>query len=39
VRKLTVDAEVDTGAGPLVITGAMRQRLGLDIEIVDKISI
>jgi clan AA aspartic protease len=32
VRKLTVDAVVDTGAGPLVITESMRQRLGLDIE-------
>jgi predicted aspartyl protease len=32
VRKVTVDAVVDTGAGPLVITEAMRQRLGLDIE-------
>ncbi|MDR3342435.1 MAG: aspartyl protease family protein [Treponema sp.] len=32
VRKVTVDAVVDTGAGPLVITEALRQRLGLDIE-------
>jgi clan AA aspartic protease len=32
VRQVTVDAVVDTGAGPLVITEAMRQRLGLDIE-------
>jgi predicted aspartyl protease len=32
VRKVTVDAVVDTGAGPLVITEATRQRLGLDIE-------
>jgi predicted aspartyl protease len=32
VRKLTVDAVIDTGAGPLVITEAMRQMLGLEIE-------
>jgi predicted aspartyl protease len=32
VRKVTVDAVVDTGSGPLVITEAMRQRLGLEIE-------
>ncbi|MDR3341534.1 MAG: aspartyl protease family protein [Treponema sp.] len=32
VRQLTVDAIVDTGAGPLVITEAVRQKLGLDIE-------
>jgi predicted aspartyl protease len=32
VRKLIVDAVIDTGAGPLVITEATRQRLGLDIE-------
>jgi predicted aspartyl protease len=32
VRQVTVDAIVDTGAGPLVITEAMRQRLGLEIE-------
>jgi hypothetical protein len=32
VRQVTVDAVVDTGAGPLVITEAMRLRLGLDIE-------
>jgi clan AA aspartic protease len=32
VRKLAVDAVVDTGAGPLVISDAMRQRLGLEIE-------
>jgi predicted aspartyl protease len=32
VRQVTVDAEVDTGAGPLVISEAMRQRLGLEIE-------
>jgi clan AA aspartic protease len=31
VRQVTVDAIVDTGAGPLVITEAMRQQLGLDI--------
>jgi predicted aspartyl protease len=27
-----VDAVVDTGAGPLVITEALRQKLGLEIE-------
>jgi predicted aspartyl protease len=32
VRKLTIDAVVDTGAGPLVITEALRQKLGLEIE-------
>jgi predicted aspartyl protease len=32
VRKLTVEAVVDTGSGPLVITEALRQRLGLEIE-------
>jgi predicted aspartyl protease len=32
VRQVTVDAIIDTGAGPLVITEAMRQRLGLEIE-------
>jgi predicted aspartyl protease len=32
VRKLIVDAVVDTGTGPLVITEAMRQQLGLEIE-------
>jgi predicted aspartyl protease len=32
VRQLTVDAVVDTGAGPLVITEALRQELGLEIE-------
>jgi predicted aspartyl protease len=32
VRRVTVDAVVDTGAGPLVITEALRQRLGLEIE-------
>jgi predicted aspartyl protease len=32
VRQVTVDALVDTGAGPLVIGEAMRQQLGLDIE-------
>jgi predicted aspartyl protease len=31
VRKVTVDAVVDTGAGPLVITEALRQKLGLEI--------
>lgn len=37
VRKLTVDAVVDTGAGPLVITEAIRQRLGLEIESEDTV--
>jgi predicted aspartyl protease len=32
VRQVVVDALVDTGAGPLVITEAMRLRLGLEIE-------
>jgi predicted aspartyl protease len=32
VRHVTVEALVDTGAGPLVITEAMRQRRGLEIE-------
>jgi predicted aspartyl protease len=32
VRQLTVDAVVDTGAGPLVISEAMRQQLGVEIE-------
>jgi predicted aspartyl protease len=32
VRQVTVDAIVDTGAGPLVITEALRQKLGLEIE-------
>jgi predicted aspartyl protease len=32
VRQVTVDAVVDTGAGPLVINEALRQRLGLEIE-------
>jgi predicted aspartyl protease len=32
VRQLIVDAVVDTGAGPLVITEALRQKLGLEIE-------
>jgi predicted aspartyl protease len=32
VRQVTVDAVVDTGARPLVITDALRQRLGLEIE-------
>jgi predicted aspartyl protease len=32
VRQVTVDAIIDTGAGPLIITEAMRQRLGLEIE-------
>jgi predicted aspartyl protease len=32
VRQVTVDAVVDTGSGPLIITEAMRQRLGLEIE-------
>jgi clan AA aspartic protease len=37
VRQVTVDAVVDTGAGPLVITEAMRQRLGLEIESKDSV--
>jgi clan AA aspartic protease len=32
VRQVTVDAVVDTGAGPLVISEALRQQLGLEIE-------
>jgi predicted aspartyl protease len=32
VRKVTVDAVIDTGAGPLVISEALRQKLGLEIE-------
>jgi clan AA aspartic protease len=32
VRQVTVDAVVDTGAGPLVINEALRQQLGLEIE-------
>jgi plasmid stability protein len=32
VRKLTVSAVVDTEVEPLVITKAIRQRLGLEIE-------
>jgi predicted aspartyl protease len=32
VRQVTVDAVVDIGAGPLVITEDMRQRLGVEIE-------
>jgi predicted aspartyl protease len=32
VHKFTVDAVIDTGSGPLVISEAMRQRLGLEIE-------
>jgi predicted aspartyl protease len=32
VRQVTVEAIVDTGAGPLVITEALRQKLGLEIE-------
>jgi predicted aspartyl protease len=32
VRQVTVNAVIDTGAGPLVITDAVRQRLGLEIE-------
>jgi predicted aspartyl protease len=37
VRQVTVDALVDTGAGPLVITEAMRVRLGLEIEKEDEV--
>jgi hypothetical protein len=32
VRQITVDAVVDTGTGPVVITEAMRRQLGLGIE-------
>jgi hypothetical protein len=32
VRQVTVEAVVDTGAGPLVINEALRQQLGLEIE-------
>jgi predicted aspartyl protease len=32
VRQATVDAVVDSGAGPLVITEALRKTLGLEIE-------
>jgi predicted aspartyl protease len=32
VRQVTVDAIVDTSAGPLVISDALRQKLGLEIE-------
>jgi predicted aspartyl protease len=37
VRQVTVDAIIDTGAGPLVITEALRQRLGLEIEREDSV--
>ncbi|MDR3335414.1 MAG: retroviral-like aspartic protease family protein [Treponema sp.] len=37
VRQVTVDAVVDTGAGPLIITEAMREQLGLDIETEDSV--
>jgi clan AA aspartic protease len=37
VRRVTIDVVVDTGAGPLVITEAMRQRLGLEIERTDSV--
>jgi predicted aspartyl protease len=37
VRQLTVDAVIDTGSGPLVITEALRQKLGLEIEKVDTV--
>jgi clan AA aspartic protease len=39
VRRVTVDAVVDTGAGPLVITEAMRQKLGLEIERDDSVTL
>jgi predicted aspartyl protease len=39
VRQVTVDAVVDTGAGPLVITEAMRQKLGLEIEKEDTVTL
>jgi predicted aspartyl protease len=39
VRQATVDAVVDTGAGPLLITEAMRQKLGLEIEKDDSVSL
>jgi predicted aspartyl protease len=32
VRRVTLDAIVDTGAGSLVISEALRQKLGLEIE-------
>ncbi|MDR3325555.1 MAG: hypothetical protein LBS82_06205 [Spirochaetaceae bacterium] len=37
VRQVTVDALVDTGAGPLVITEALRLQLGLEIEKEDEV--
>jgi clan AA aspartic protease len=37
VRRLTVDAVVDTGAGPLVISEEMRRQLGLEIESRDSV--
>jgi predicted aspartyl protease len=37
VRQVTVDAVVDTGAGPLIITEALRKQLGLDIETEDTV--
>jgi predicted aspartyl protease len=39
VRQITIDAVVDTGAGPLVTTEAMRQRLGLEIEREDSVNL
>jgi hypothetical protein len=39
VRQVTVDAVVDTGAGPLVITEAMRQKLELEIEKDDSVTL
>jgi clan AA aspartic protease len=39
VRQVTVDAVVDTGAGPLVITETMRQKLGLEIEKDDSVTL
>jgi clan AA aspartic protease len=37
VRHVTVDAVVDTGAGPLIITEDIRQKLGLEIEKEDSV--
>jgi predicted aspartyl protease len=32
VRKVTLEVVVDTGSGPLIISEALRQKLGLEIE-------
>jgi hypothetical protein len=37
VRQLTVDVVIDTGSGPLIITDAIRQKLGLEIEKADTV--